>query len=65
MTRTFLVAAILAAGLGLSAAPAGAAVSAGDAAPDFEGKEFIGVPAGTSLKGLNGKVVFIEIFRTW
>ena len=40
------------------------AVDPGDAAPDFEGKEFINSDT-VSMKKLRGRVIFYEIFRTW
>ena len=64
--RKMLAAAALAAGLAVGSVPAFAApVAVGDTAPDFEGKEFIGINGPVSLKSLSGKVVFVEIFRTW
>jgi hypothetical protein len=48
-----------------AAAPrAEAGLGVGDAAPDFEGVEFINTEP-CSFKGLRGHVVLVEIFRTW
>ena len=41
-----------------------AGVGEGDAAPAFEGKEFVNTPA-ISMKDLRGQVILYEIFRTW
>ncbi len=64
MKAWFAVAAFAAALSVADAPPALAAAGVGDPAPDFEGKEFLGIDR-VSLKDLNGKVVFIEVFRTW
>ena len=61
-----LVGTFLLAGLALVAAPSGAkgGLGIGDKAPLPAAKEFIGLPS-YSPRDLDGKVVFIEVFRTW
>jgi hypothetical protein len=58
--RTLAALALLAA----AAAPAGAKVQVGDPAPWPEARETIGI-SGYDPASLDGKVVFIEVFRTW
>jgi hypothetical protein len=60
----WLAGATLAAGLLVVSAPARAVLGPGEAAPAFEGKEFINTEE-VSLPGMRGRVVFYEIFRTW
>jgi hypothetical protein len=53
------------AGLLAFAAPlASGDLAEGDAAPDFEGVEFVNTEP-CSFKSLRGHVVLVEIFRTW
>jgi|GEM_PF-6664490 len=54
---------VVGATLALLAPCASAALGEGDAAPEFEGKEYVNTPACT-LKALRGQAVFLEIFRT-
>ena len=63
--RTPWAGAALLAMLGASGGAARASLEAGAVAPDFEGKEFVNAPEGTSLKHLRGRVVLLEMFRTW
>lgn len=44
--------------------PASAVVGSGVKAPNFEGKEFINTSS-VDLRTLAGRVVLLEIFRTW
>lgn len=60
--RRSLLAAL--AGLALAASPAFAGLGVGDKAPMPEAKETINLSS-YAPKDLEGKVVFIEVFRTW
>jgi hypothetical protein len=65
-TRVHLLLAGALVGLGALLAapfPAEAKLTLGDAAPDFEGKEWFNTEP-TSLKRLRGRIVFIELFST-
>lgn len=50
--------------LALLAPPAKADLAEGDAAPEFEGTEFVNIEP-CSFKSLRGHAVLVEIFRTW
>ena len=63
--RTLYAAAALAAGLAFAPGTASAHLDLGEKAPDFEGKEYIGIDGPVSLKSLQGRVVLLEVFRTW
>ena len=64
--RTGLLGALALAGLALAAAPAaaGGGLGVGEKAPFPRAKELIGLNS-CSPKDLDGKVVYLEIFRTW
>jgi hypothetical protein len=62
--RRSLVAALALAASSLLAAPSEAGVKVGDPAPEMEGKEFINSKPIT-VKGLRGRVLLYDIFRTW
>jgi len=63
MKKLLLVSAFVAS-LAVLPAPARSEMAAGDAPPDFTGKEFINTEP-CSFKSLRGHVVLVEIFRTW
>ena len=63
MRRTLLLLA-LGGAFALSAPRAEADLAVGDAAPEFEGKEFVNTEP-CSFKSLRGHAVLVEIFRTW
>lgn len=63
MLRTFVAAAAAALAL-FAAAPAQAGVGQGEKAPAFKGKEFVNTTS-VDLQTLAGRVVLLEIFRTW
>lgn len=58
---------LLALTLVLAAAWPAAALEVGDPAPDFpgEGKWLNGPAAGANLAEMRGRVVLLELFRTW
>lgn len=62
--RSLAVGAVLA--LLLQAAPSfgGSALPEGATAPAFEGKEFINTEE-VSMNDLRGRVIFLELFRSW
>lgn len=61
--RVYLNLLVLVGALALLSPGASAGVGEGDAAPEFEGKEYVNTAACT-LKALRGQAVFLEIFRT-
>ena len=56
--------AVAAAALLAFAAPAALALDAGEKAPEIVGREFVNTGP-ISLAQLEGRVVFVEVFRTW
>ena len=62
--RTWLFVAALAGTLVATHAEARAGLAEGDAAPEFEGKDFVNTEP-CSFKSLRGHAVLVEIFRTW
>lgn len=63
MKSPWIVASVVAVAA-LSSLSGAAGLGVGEAAPMPEGKEIINL-AGYSAKALEGKVVYLEIFRTW
>ena len=61
--RRIALGAFLSTALFIAAGTAQAAIGVGDAAPDFEGKEFFNTDD-VSLRDLRGRVVFFELFST-
>ena len=62
--RTRLAAAALGLVVALAPSPARAGVAEGDKAPDFAGAKFFNTSS-VDLRSLKGRVVLLEIFRTW
>ena len=61
--RSLLIAAV-ATVTALAASPASGVIETGAKAPRFEGKEFVNTTS-VDLQTLQGRVVLLEIFRTW
>lgn len=64
MRRTVLAGLALAALAAGSQAGGGTGPGVGESAPLPEARDVVGL-AGYSAKGLEGKVVYLDIFRTW
>ncbi len=62
-TTALLTAALLGVSFGV-ANPALSAPGVGDAAPAFDGKGYHNTPP-ISMSDLKGRVILLEIFRTW
>ncbi len=62
-SRLTLMALLAACWLVAAPAPAQAKLAEGDAAPDFEGRDFINSEP-FSLKNLGGRIVLFELFST-
>jgi hypothetical protein len=62
--RKLVFAVLAAAALAAGARAGGAGIGVGESAPLPEAKDVVGLP-GYGAKSLEGKVLYIEIFRTW
>jgi hypothetical protein len=62
--RKIVLAVLAAAALAAGARAGGSGLGVGETAPVPEAKEVVGF-AGYGAKALEGKVVYLEIFRTW
>jgi hypothetical protein len=63
-TLRSLALAVVAAAAALTATPAAAELDPGTKAPRFTGKEFVNTTS-VDVQTLAGRVVLLEIFRTW